>query len=73
MESPLPNYNPDPQAPLTAPQPIIKPPSRARQSWGAIIAMIIIVLMIVVGAFYAWGKRIAEERAAIEAASSTGG
>jgi hypothetical protein len=29
--------------------------------------------MIVVGAFYAWGKRIAEERAAIEAASSTGG
>ncbi len=32
-------------------------------SWGAIISIIIILAMVVVGAFYAWGQRIAEERA----------
>ena len=35
-------------------------PSRKAQSWGALISIIIIVLMIIIGAFYAWGKRIAE-------------
>ncbi len=48
------------------PAPAIPPRTPAQQSWGAIIAMIIIVLMIVVGAFYAWGKRVAEERALLE-------
>lgn len=43
-------------------------PSPKAQSWGAIISIIIIVLMIIVGAFYAWGKRIAEQ--SIPAASS---
>ena len=38
-------------------------PSPARQSWGVIISIAIIVLMIIIGAFYAWGKRVAEERA----------
>jgi hypothetical protein len=38
-------------------------PSPKAQSWGALISIVIIVLMIVVGAFYAWGKRIAEEQA----------
>jgi hypothetical protein len=32
-------------------------------SWGAIITIVIILAMIVIGAFYAWGKRIDEERA----------
>jgi hypothetical protein len=70
MESPLPSYNPDPQSSLTAPQPLIKQPSPRRQSWGAVISIVIIVLMIVVGAFYAWGKRISEERRAAEASST---
>ncbi|HVW82351.1 MAG TPA: hypothetical protein VHC68_00120 [Candidatus Paceibacterota bacterium] len=73
MESPLPPYKPDPaEAPASpAPRPLITAPSPRRQSWGAVISMVIIVLMIVVGAFYAWGKRIAQERAVQEAASST--
>ncbi len=38
-------------------------PSHQRQSWGVIISIIIIVLMIVIGAFYAWGKRVAQQNA----------
>ncbi|MEK7086284.1 MAG: hypothetical protein AAB709_02665 [Patescibacteria group bacterium] len=37
-------------------------PTPAQQSWGTLIAIIVIVLMIVIGAFYSWGKRIAEEQ-----------
>lgn len=36
-------------------------PSAAQQSWGTLISIIVIVLMIIVGAFYSWGKRIAQE------------
>ncbi len=42
----------------TPPNPAM--PSRKAQSWGALISIIVIVLMIVGGAFYSWGKRIAE-------------
>lgn len=35
-------------------------PSRKAQSWGALISIVVIVLMVIVGAFYAWGKRISE-------------
>lgn len=45
-------------------------PSPAAQSWGAFISMIIIVLMIVIGAFYAWGQRIAQENALIMPSSA---
>ncbi|MFZ2555629.1 MAG: hypothetical protein WAX57_02215 [Minisyncoccia bacterium] len=38
-------------------------PSAKAQSWGAFVSIIIIVLMVVVGAFYAWNKRIAETKA----------
>lgn len=38
-------------------------PSPQAQSWGTVISIVVIVLMIVVGAFYAWGERIAEENA----------
>ncbi len=38
-------------------------PSQKAQSWGAIISIVIIVLMIIIGAFYSWGKRIAQENA----------
>ena len=40
-------------------------PSAKQQSWGVVISIIVIVGMIVVGAFYAWGERIAQENALI--------
>jgi len=30
-------------------------------SWGAIISIVIILAMVIIGAFYAWGQRISEE------------
>lgn len=36
-------------------------PSPQAQQWGAVISIVIIVLMIIIGAFYAWGERIAQE------------
>ena len=47
-------------------------PSPKQQSWGALIAMLVIVLMIIIGAFYAWGKRIAEQQAFNAAAAAAG-
>jgi hypothetical protein len=38
-------------------------PSPARQSWGALLSIIVILGMIVVGAYYAWSKSM-QERAA---------
>lgn len=46
-----------PPAPTTPPG----VPSPKAQQWGVVISIVIIVLMIVVGAFYAWGERIAQE------------
>lgn len=43
--------------------PPIGVPSPKAQSWGVVISIVIIVLMIVIGAFYSWGKRIAEQNA----------
>ncbi len=37
-------------------------PSPKQQQWGVLISIVVIVLMIVIGAFYAWGKRIAQEQ-----------
>jgi hypothetical protein len=37
-------------------------PTATAQSWGTLVSIIVIVLMIIVGAFYAWGNRIAEEQ-----------
>lgn len=37
-------------------------PTPAQQSWGTLVAIIVIVMMIVVGAFYAWGERIAQDQ-----------
>ncbi len=45
------------------PVPQLGVPSPKAQSWGVVISIIIIVLMIVVGAFYSWGKRIAQQNA----------
>ncbi len=40
--------------------PMVQLPSRKQQSWGALISIFVIVCMIVLGAFYAWGERIAD-------------
>jgi hypothetical protein len=37
-------------------------PSRAQQQWGVVVSIVIIVLMVIIGAFYAWGERIAENQ-----------
>ncbi len=36
-------------------------PSPKQQSWGVLISIVVIVLMITIGAFYAWGNRLAQE------------
>ena len=33
-------------------------------SWGAIISIAIILTMVIVGAFYAWGERISQQKSA---------
>ncbi len=53
-ESTLPPAETPPAAPSQMPSP-------KAQSWGAFISIVIIVLMIIIGAFYAWGKRISED------------
>lgn len=45
-------------------------PSQKQQQWGALISIIVIVLMIIIGAFYAWGKRVAQENALIVPSTS---
>ncbi len=37
-------------------------PSPQAQQWGVVISIVIIVLMIIIGAFYAWGERIAQNQ-----------
>lgn len=45
-------------------EPLLPPgtPSPKAQSWGAFVSIIIIMLMVIIGAFYAWGQRIAQEQ-----------
>ncbi len=50
----LPSGESDPQLGLPSPQ---------AQQWGVVISIVIIVLMIIIGAFYAWGERIAQNEA----------
>lgn len=37
-------------------------PSQKQQQWGVVISIVVIVLMVIVGAFYAWGARIAQNQ-----------
>lgn len=48
-----------------------KAPSARQQSWGAVISILIIVAMIVIGAYYAWDKRVSEQKAYTESHTST--
>lgn len=50
---------PEPSTTPVAP-PLSGVPSPQAQSWGTVISIIIIVLMIIIGAFYAWGKRVSQ-------------
>jgi hypothetical protein len=45
-------------------------PSQKAQSWGVVISIIVIVLMIITGALYAWGERIAQNKVFLDAAAS---
>lgn len=45
-------------------------PSPARQSWGALLSIIVILGMIVVGAYYAWSKSMQERAASPSGASA---
>jgi hypothetical protein len=69
----VPAYVPptEPVAPLIVPLPekveiksevIHGVPSQKQQEWGVIISIVVIVLMVIVGAFYAWGQRIAQNQ-----------
>jgi hypothetical protein len=46
-------------------------PSPKAQSWGAFISIIIIMLMVIIGAFYAWGQRIAQQQQTFAPATTT--
>ncbi len=48
-----------PETPIKNPE-MINVPTPRQQSWGAVISIVVIVLMIIVGAFYSWGKRVNE-------------
>ncbi|MDB5237598.1 MAG: hypothetical protein JWL88_700 [Parcubacteria group bacterium] len=39
-------------------------------SWGAIIIIVLILAMVIVGAFYAWGKRIAQTQPPVTSGAS---
>lgn len=39
----------------------IQMPTSGQQSFGAFISIVIIILMILVGAFYSWSKRYAQQ------------
>ena len=54
-----------PHTTLPTSSPLPAPRTPEQQSWGTMIALVIIIVMVVVGAFYAWGKKIAEERSLI--------
>jgi hypothetical protein len=60
----LPVGEPEPQVIITEKPAVSLPgvPSQEQQQWGVVISIVVIVLMIVIGAFYAWGKRIAQEQ-----------
>ncbi|MFI5260234.1 MAG: hypothetical protein ACHQU0_00335 [Candidatus Paceibacteria bacterium] len=45
-------------------------PSAKQQSWGLLISIVVIVLMVVIGAYYAWSQRIAQNDAFISSANT---
>lgn len=60
----MPPESSEPVAPMPAPAPKKTP-------WGSLIGIILIVAILVAGAFYVWQERLAQDRAAEQAALST--
>lgn len=61
---PMPDVAEKSRPPFTVPTGTLSgTPSPQAQQWGVVISIVVIVSMIIVGAFYAWGKRIAEQNA----------
>lgn len=53
----------DPEPPVVIHEkPLPGVPSKKAQQWGVLVSIVIIVMMVIVGAFYAWGKRIAQNQ-----------
>ncbi len=59
---------PEPQVVIHE-KPLPGVPSPKAQQWGVLISIVIIVLMVIVGAVYAWGKRIAQDQQLIAPAA----
>lgn len=59
---PTPPQTPAPVKTVSSPTLPAGTPSPQAQQWGAVISIIIIVLMVIIGAFYAWGERIAKQQ-----------
>lgn len=53
---------PEKLLPVGESAPVIGMPSPKQQQWGVVVSIVIIVLMVIIGAFYAWGERIAENK-----------
>lgn len=49
--------------PVIAPAPSTFEDSRKSGSTGSVIAILLIVVLLVIGAFYVWGQRLSEQRA----------
>ncbi len=49
--------SPDGEMPSVLSGRSIAPPTVAQQSWGAALSIVVILLMVIIGAFYAWGRR----------------
>lgn len=45
--------------------------TQAQQSWGAVIAIVVILAMVVIGAMYAWDNRISKETGVTVPTTST--
>lgn len=47
-------------------------PSQKQQSYGALVSIVIIVAIIIVGAFYVWGKRLSQDQQIVPSPSADG-
>ncbi len=47
------------------------PSTPEQQSWGAIIAMVVILAMVIIGAYYAWNKRTHTQTARTTVSATT--
>lgn len=48
---------------LSPTEPVLHKESQEHGSIGSVLAILLIVILLVIGAFYVWGQRISEQRA----------